>query len=93
MRRRLLFLIVLGLVLLVAGCTLTESQIDEIAMRTGEVTETVVKTIAPVAGLSAEAAGGIAGAIGLLASTITGFVLRATARKEVKSLAETVTKK
>lgn len=92
MKRTMLYVVLFGLIVLVAGCTLTEEQANEIATQAGEAAAMAVRIGGPAVGLSAEAAGGIAGAVGLIVSTVAGFILKNTAKKEIARVADTIPK-
>ncbi len=90
------FLTVLAIVVaigLVAGCTLTEKEVNEIATTAGEVAGTAARIGLPAVGVSTEAAAGIATSIAAIVGSIALLIIKSTSKTEIARVADTVPKK
>lgn len=81
MKKTVIFLTIFAVALFIAGCTLTEEQVQAIATQAGQVAGTAVQVGAPAVGISPEATGGIAGAVATAVTAGVALLIRRFIRK------------
>ena len=78
-----------GLLVLVAGCTLTEEKAQDIAQTAGEVAGTAARIGLPAVGMSPEAAAGVASSIAAAVGAVALLIIKSVSKKEIARVADT----